>query len=250
MIKKGLFIVLTALGLFEGAKAQDIIYTTDGQTIEVRNIKFEGNTVRYGLYSASIMDRTTYTIDKNRVRQIKYETGYTYDPNEQPTSNVRHTKKEENKETAKTDNKPDTVIVYATLSPNKQLNPKLFNAYPKYKNPAIAFGASLILPGLGQLYNDELKRGFLFMAAEIVPIGFLIKSYSNSSVDASSDKITALILHACISLGSGIEAAISANNKNKVNGYVTFVPTLEKVYLADNGGRSAISPSVALNFKF
>lgn len=250
MIRKGFFTILATLGLIVGAKAQDIIYTTDGQSIEARNVRFEGNTVRYGLYSASIMDRTTYTIEKVRVRQIKYESGYTYEPNEQQTSNVRDLKVEGNNETAKTDNNPDTVIVFATLSPNKQLNPKLFNAYPSYKNPAMAFGASLVLPGLGQLYNDELTRGFLFMAAEIVPIGFFIKSYSDNSVDASSDRITALILHACISLGSSVEAAISANNKNRANGYVALVPMLNEVYLADNGSRAAVCPSVALSFKF
>ena len=131
-MKKILFAIF-ALMFMSVASAQDIIYTIDGQTIEARNIKFEGNMVRYGLYSASIMDRTTYAIDKNRVRQIKYESGYTYNPNEQPTSNVRVIRADEPQGTSNTVNKPDTVIVLATLSPNNQLNPKLFNAYQPYK---------------------------------------------------------------------------------------------------------------------
>lgn len=248
-MKKILFAIF-ALMFMSVASAQDIIYTIDGQTIEARNIKFEGNMVRYGLYSASIMDRTTYAIDKNRVRQIKYESGYTYNPNEQPTSNVRVIRADEPQGTSNTVNKPDTVIVLATLSPNNQLNPKLFNAYQPYKNPAMAFAASLVFPGLGQLYNDELTRGFLFMAAEVVPIGFIIKSYSDNSIDASSDRITALILHACICIGAGIEASISANNRNIANGYVALTPTINELYLADNRGKATFCPGIALNYCF
>lgn len=88
------------------------------------------------------------------------------------------------------------------------------------------------------------------MAADIVPIGFLIKSYSNNSIDASSDRITALILHACICLVSSIEASISANNKNKANSYVSFVPTFNEIYLADNSGKKAVCPAMSLNINF
>ncbi len=40
----------------------------------------------------------------------------------------------------------------------------------KKRNPFIAFFASLIIPGLGQLYNGEQKKAFIFWLLTIVPI--------------------------------------------------------------------------------
>ena len=230
------------------ANAQDIIYTTDGQTIEARNIKREGNAFRYSLYSASMMDRSTYMIDCTRVKKIKYEDGHVY--GEESTTPNQNTQTQntspKQKETVSQKNQSrDTVIAYATLSPNNQLTPRLFNAYPPYKSPALAFVGSLFIPGLGQMYNDEVTKGLVFLGADIVAWGLFYLTLDNEFTPYFFAAIGA-----GIHIAAPVEAAISANITNQRHGYLALYPSISKASSAYADDGTTIVPSMTLSFSF
>lgn len=230
------------------ANAQDIIYTTDGQAIEARNVKREGNGFRYSLYSASVMDRSTYMIECTRVKKIKYEDGHVY--GEEPTSSNQNTQTKtpssKQKETvAQRSGSRDTVVAYATLSPNNQLTPRLFNAYPPYKNPAVAFASSLIIPGLGQMYNDEVVKGLIFLGADIVVWELFFLTFSN---DFNPYFFAAI--GAGIHIAAPVEAAFTANKTNQRHGYLAMYPSISKTSLASANGETTIVPSMTLSLSF
>ena len=227
--------------------AQDIIYTTDGQNIKARNIKFEGNSIRYGLYESSIMDRSTYLLDISRVRIIKYEDGHTYDPNAKPEPVVRQTTQTSRQQQTQNQDSHDTVFVYAKVQPNKQLNSRLFNAYPQYKNPATAFVQSLLLPGLGQMYNDEVDKGLYFMGGDVVILGATAIAYSNENYTVAIIGLAgSLILRAASAIG----AATRAHEINHGNGYVYITPTLQQSNLAFGDDVTRLVPGMSMTFAF
>lgn len=227
--------------------AQDIIYTTDGQNIKARNIKFEGYSIRYALYESSIMDRSTYTLDISRVRMIKYEDGHTYDPNIKPESTAKQTTQTLRQQQAQKQDSHDTVFVYANVQPNKQLNSRLFNAYPQYKNPATAFAHSLLLPGLGQMYNDEVDNGFFFMGGDVVILGATAIAYASKNYTVAIIGLAgSLILRAA----SAIDAATRAYEINHGNGYVYITPTLQQSNLAFGDDATQFVPGMSMIFAF
>ncbi len=247
-MKKTLLFLLSLL-CFGIANAQDIIYTTDGQSIEARNIKHEGNSIRYSLYASSIMDRSTYMIDISRVKKIKYEDGHTFSPNAKTEPTPKQTTQVSTIKQPQIQSSRDTVIVYANIQPNKQLNSRLFNAYPPYKNPASAFIHSLALPGLGQLYNDELEKGLYFMGGDIVFIATAAIAYMNENYNVSIIGLAgSLILRGV----SSIEAAIRANGINNGNGYLVFHPSLNMTTLAYSsiGSETNLIPCMTLELSF
>lgn len=246
-MKKLLLLSLT-ICCFYIANAQDRIYTTDGQVIEARNIKREGAAFRYSLYSASVMDRSTYMIDANRVVKIKYEDGRVYV--EQPVSNNSSTQmqataaKHEESTTKKRDN-PDTMFVYATLSPNKQLTPKLYNAYPPYKSPALSFASSMILPGLGQMYNDEVSKGLVFLGVDIAAWALFFISINNDYLPYIFAAVGA-----GIHIAAPIEAAITSDNLNRGHGYLALYPSVSRMSYASADGVSTLVPSMVMSLSF
>ena len=225
--------------------AQDIILTIDGRTIEARNIRREGNMFRYSLYASSVMSNSTYTIDISNVKIIKYEDGHTFDPNAKvevvsvfnPVEKVKAEKKEER----------DTIVAYAIMEPNKQLSSKLYNAYPPYKNPATAFVSSLALAGLGQLYNDEIGKGFLFMGGDLALAVFSVitlskKNYTMGYVCIGLDVLLRVV--------ASVEAAISADELNTIHGYLSLLPTPNTNYLAASGSEVGFAPGVGVSLSF
>jgi hypothetical protein len=42
------------------------------------------------------------------------------------------------------------------------------------KNPAIAFGCSLIIPGLGQMYNEDVGKGFIYFSGSVAGLYWLL----------------------------------------------------------------------------
>lgn len=58
---------------------------------------------------------------------------------------------------------------------------------PSEKNPATAFLYSLILPGLGQMYNEEVGSGFLLMFCSVT--GFTITYFTSESVNKNSSNV-------------------------------------------------------------
>lgn len=247
MKMKQTIILLAAIIAFGGTMAQDIIYTTDGQSIKARNIKFEGNSIHYGLYESSIMDRSTYMLDIGRVRMIKYEDGHTYDPTAMPEPAAKQTVQTSRKQQAQKQDSHDTVFVYANVQPNKQLNSRLFNAYPQYKNPASAFAYSLLLPGLGQMYNDEVDKGLYFLGGDVVILGATAIAYANENYTVAIIGLAgSLILRAASAIG----AATRAHEINHGNGYVYITPTLQQSNLAFTDGVPRLVPGMSMSFAF
>jgi len=81
------------------------------------------------------------------------------------------------------------------------------------KNPGTAFLYSLVIPGLGQMYNGEVAKGFAILGAET----FLIVGGSLLAVLSGEITIFAVtgIAGGCIKLYSLIDAPISANAINR-----------------------------------
>ncbi|MFP4529536.1 MAG: hypothetical protein ACLFQX_13395 [Candidatus Kapaibacterium sp.] len=75
---------------------------------------------------------------------------------------------------------------------------------PSEKNPALAFGLSLILPGLGQMYNEDIGLGFAFTGSALLGIG-LTNHHQEDVANAG------YIIFGLTALISAIEAPISAN---------------------------------------
>lgn len=248
-----LLLAFLALGC---AMSQDIIYTTDGQAIEARNLKIEGNSLWYNLYSASIMDRSTYIIDLSRVSKIKYEDGRVSKIMLEDRANSNEEKTEPAVTPApkaapqvQTNNSGtrDTVIAYAIVQPNKQLSPKLYNAYPPYKSPALAFASSLLVPGLGQLYNDQLTKGFLFMAGDLMSVGLSAITFTKGE---SMGGYFFMATAAIVRIAAAIEASIEADALNNGHGYIALSPTLQQTHLAFDAGSPKLVPGMAMSLSF
>lgn len=227
--------------------AQDIIYTNDGQNIKARNIKFEGNSIRYGLYESSVMDRTTYMMDISRVKMIIYEDGYTFAPTAKSESVAKHKAQASREQQEQKKDKRDTVFVYANVQPNKQLNSRLFNAYPQYKNPATAFVQSLAMPGLGQMYNDEVNKGLCILGGDIVILVATAIAYTNENYTVA---IIGLAGSFILRAASAIGAAKRAHDINHGNGYVYITPILQQPNLAYGDGATQIVPGMSMSFIF
>lgn len=232
---------------FGTAMAQDIIYTTDGQNIKARNIKFEGSSIRFSLFETSIMERSTYMMDISRVRMIKYEDGHTFDPTAKSEPAAKQTAQTSRQQQVQKKDTHDTVFVYANVQPNKQLNSRLFNAYPQYKNPATAFVHSLALPGLGQMYNDEVEKGLYFLGGDVVILGATAIAYTNENYTVA---IIGLAGSLILRVASAIGAAVRANEINHGNGYVYITPTLQQFNLAFGDGATPFVPGMSMSFAF
>lgn len=240
-------ILLAMIFVFGTAMAQDIIHTTDGQNIKARSIKFEGNSIRYSLYEASIMDRSTYLMDISRVNMIIYDDGHIFDPTAKSEPAAKQTAQTPRQQQVQTKDSHDTVFVYANVQPNKQLNSRLFNAYPQYKNSATAFVHSLVLPGLGQMYNDEVDKGLYFMGGDIVILGATVIAYANENYTVAIIGLAgSLVLRAA----SAISAAERAQEINHRNGYVYITPTLQQSSFTFSDGATQLVPGISMSFAF
>lgn len=89
-------------------------------------------------------------------------------------------------------------------------------------HPAIAGVASYVLPGLGQIYCNETKRGFNFMAGYggailVVMTGGLIQSYHNMTGKNNSTGTILFASGAITAYGIQIWSCIDAVHVSKVN---------------------------------
>ena len=80
------------------------------------------------------------------------------------------------------------------------------------KNPALAFGCSFLIPGMGQMYNEEVGSGItLFLLSTAGTIAYLI-GFDSDSPDVG---VPGFLLAAGSWLYSVIDAPISANKITK-----------------------------------
>jgi TM2 domain-containing membrane protein YozV len=74
------------------------------------------------------------------------------------------------------------------------------------KNPALAFGLSLLIPGLGQMYNEQIGTGFAFFFLGELSAGLALFSSDDNT------ELMGLALYGAIELISVIAATISAKS--------------------------------------
>ena len=96
----------------------------------------------------------------------------------------------------------------------------------KKKNPWIAGGLSLLIPGTGQIYNDQLGKVAIQSGAAIVVLGLLISGMEDDSkiygrrIDPDDDewKVTlGISLWSGVQAWSVVDAYLSANKINEQN---------------------------------
>ena len=107
----------------------------------------------------------------------------------------------------------------------------------KKKNPWIASGLSLLIPGAGQTYNDQFKKGLIQLGVAIVGTGLTYaaerddyKDRYGNTVDRDDDnwKIGfGVLLNYGSRLWSVIDAPISANRINKQSQQASYGHLIE-----------------------
>lgn len=130
------------------------------------------------------------------------------------------------------------------ITESKPVAPANPHIYPRYKNPALAYLLSTI-PGVGQFYNDQIEKGFGFIAATIVEGLVFTICYNNltktetytyyddyypysshmaerevTNESAVTGAVLTGIAFFATYLWSSIDAVTTANKLNIANGYV------------------------------
>ena len=148
------------------------------------------------------------------------------------------------------------------------------NIVPQYKNPAVAYLFSTI-PGVGQFYNDEVDKGFSFIAAtlaESLIFSISVSNLTRMETYTYSDDTYPYAQHTSerevtnqIAVGgaflsgvaffvtylwSSIDAVTTANKLNIEHGYLLSVsPTLSCNTLSLKG-TNALSAGLSLSLSF
>ncbi len=106
------------------------------------------------------------------------------------------------------------------------------------KNPATSFVCSLILPGLGQFYNEETTLGFGIIGTEIVlGTGIIL---CNNQRDFKEVQLLLILLGSITELYSIIEAPLESTSINKRR--------REAIFELKSKGLSITSLNVSPNF--
>lgn len=100
----------------------------------------------------------------------------------------------------------------STKAVKKEEYSKVFVRFEK--NPAIAFGSSLIIPGLGQMYNGEVNKGLSIFGAETGTFG-LFSLIAAADEGSATFLIIGTIIAGAFHIYQTVEAALSANRINK-----------------------------------
>jgi hypothetical protein len=89
---------------------------------------------------------------------------------------------------------------------------------PRYREPAVAFLCSLLVPGGGQFYNGDATSGALLLGGAMVGIA-MVASADPSSTDFYADVGLGQSLVFASALTSLIMAPIDASRMNRKNGF-------------------------------
>ena len=122
------------------------------------------------------------------------------------------------------------------IFPTQQIQAQSTPDY-KRKDPAVAFLFSVLLPGGGQYYNGETRKGVVMTSVGVLSfVGMAVSAanitlsydsyYGYYDFDANSGAVAGLVLCALVyagnSLWSMIDAPISANRINKENSLLSW----------------------------
>ena len=167
--------------------------------------------------------------------------------------------------------------VYSTKEQQTKTIPSVVtnpNIYPRYKSPALAYLFSTI-PGVGQFYNDQIGKGFGFIAATLMEGLIFTISYNNLTKTetyryyddyypysshtgerevTNESAVTVAILSGVAFivtyLWSSIDAVTTANKLNIANGYVLKAqPTLSYNTLSPTG-KNGLTAGMSVSLTF
>ena len=160
--------------------AQDIILKVNGDEIQAKIIEVDADEVKYKRFDNE--SGPVYSLPKSDIFMIKYENG-----------------------------EKDVFVIANPSVPN--------SAQYHYKNPVTAAWLSLMVPGLGQFYNEQKGKGIAMCALAVssygmVYYGMMMNEYDDNRHYVFTAAFTLLI---GTYLWSIIDAAVSANAINGKN---------------------------------
>jgi hypothetical protein len=119
------------------------------------------------------------------------------------------------------------------------------------KQPVLAFGLSLVLPGAGQAYNEQPGKGLLFLGGVLAGWGIgIMSAWNNGHSESNSTRIW-FILGAASWVGSVIDAGATASELNRRRGYSALTsPGVGLVFVPDPRNPRRLQPGVGLRAGF
>ena len=145
----------------------------------------------------------------------------------------------------------NSVPSYDFTSEQKFSNPRSIRITDKDENvsrksPWLAFGLSMLYPGLGQLYNAEYGKGLLMGGLGTVGLGLAMLAAMSTDFDSESNPdyigvmlYSGVAIYGGVYLWSMIDAPISASNineRNKKLGIKIFSTDVDKFSIGFRSG--------------
>lgn len=131
---------------------------------------------------------------------------------------------------------------------------------PSRKSPWLAFGLSMLYPGLGQLYNAEYGKALLMGGLGTVGLGLAMLAAMSTDFDSESNPdyigvilYSGVAVYGAVYIWSMIDAPISATNINERNrklGIKIFSIEDEKFAIGLRSGKELSSTSLNFSFNF
>jgi hypothetical protein len=131
---------------------------------------------------------------------------------------------------------------------------------PSRKSPWLAFGLSILYPGLGQLYNAQYGKALLMGGLGTVGLGLLMLAAMSTDYDSESNPdYIAVMGYTGIAIWGGayiwslIDAPISAGNineRNRQSGLTIFSTKNGNLNIRLGSGRKFDTYSMRLSFNF
>jgi hypothetical protein len=131
---------------------------------------------------------------------------------------------------------------------------------PSRKSPWLAFGLSILYPGLGQLYNAQYGKALLMGGLGTIGLGLLMLAAMSTDYDSESNPdYIAVMGYTGVAIWGGayiwslIDAPISASNINERNRKlgVTIFSTLDETFaLRFRSGNKLSNQTLAFTFNF
>ena len=113
---------------------------------------------------------------------------------------------------------------------------------PEERNPALAFACSAIMPGLGQLYNNQSGAGFGFLGGVVVGLG--IASYADGEDQTELYRVGLVVAGASwlISIFEAVFTAESITKESREKKALLRRKNSELGYMFDNGSTLNLEP--------
>ncbi len=134
----------------------------------------------------------------------------------------------------------DTTSVESANDQVESANPDF-----KYRNPAAAFGLSLLISGAGQFYNGQNTKGAVMLGSSALGVGLWVNGVKNSNPDTG---IPGFFMMIGVGLWSIVDAPIVANRLNKENNLSWNIqPSFRPI---SNGVATNTASGLQLTFRF